>query len=53
MFKLLDNIVDEIGVEHVVQVVTHGVSNFVVASRMLMEREPNCFGPLVQLTVMI
>jgi len=43
MYKLLDNIVDEIGEEHVVQVVTDGASNFVAAGRMLMEKRTKLF----------
>jgi len=43
MYKLLDNIVDEIGEEHVVQVVTYGASNLVAAGRMLMEKRTKLF----------
>jgi len=43
MYELLDNIVDEIGEEHVVQVVTKCVSNLVAAGRMLMEKRTKLF----------
>jgi len=43
MYKLLDNIVDEIGEEHVVQVVTDGVSNLVTTRRILMEKRTKLF----------
>jgi len=43
MFKLFDNMVDEIGDEHVVQVVTNGASNLVATGRMLMEKRTKLF----------
>nr|KYP66189.1 hypothetical protein KK1_012473 [Cajanus cajan] len=43
MFELLDNIVEEIGEEHVVQVVTDGASNLVAAGQMLMEKRTKLF----------
>jgi len=43
MFELLDNMVEEIGEEHVVQVVTDGASNLVAAGRMLMEKRTKLF----------
>jgi len=39
MYELLDSIVDQIGEEHVVQVVTYDVSNLGVVGRMLMEKK--------------
>lgn len=38
LFKLLDSLVDEIGEEHVVRVVTDNGSNHVAAGKMLMEK---------------
>jgi len=35
MFELLDSVVEEIEEDNVVQVVTDGASNFVVAGKML------------------
>ncbi|RDY13309.1 hypothetical protein CR513_01802, partial [Mucuna pruriens] len=43
IFELLDNIVEEIGEENVVQVVTNGASNLVAAGRMLMEKRTKLF----------
>nr|KYP59947.1 hypothetical protein KK1_015394 [Cajanus cajan] len=43
IFELLDNIVEEIGEEHVVQVVTNGASNLVVTGQMLMEKRTKLF----------
>lgn len=43
MFELLDSMVDEIGEEYVVQVVTDGASNLVAAGRMLMEKRTKLF----------
>jgi len=43
MFKLLDSVVEEIGENNVVQVVTDGASNFVVARRMLKEKRITLF----------
>ncbi|RDX92342.1 hypothetical protein CR513_25542, partial [Mucuna pruriens] len=43
MFELLDSIVEEIGEENVVQVVTDGAANLVTAGRMLMEKRTKLF----------
>ncbi|KAJ0080482.1 hypothetical protein Patl1_24494 [Pistacia atlantica] len=43
MFELLDSVVEEIGEEHVVQVVTDGASNYVAAGRMLEEKRRKLF----------
>ncbi|XP_031284359.1 uncharacterized protein LOC116143083 [Pistacia vera] len=43
MFELLDSVVEEIGEEHVVQVVTDGVSNYVAAGKMLKEKRRKLF----------
>jgi len=43
MFELLDSMVEEIGEDHVVQVVTDGASNLVAAGRMLMEKRTKLF----------
>eukprot|EP00253_Pinus_taeda_P023211 PITA_23211 len=40
---LLDVFILEVGAEHVVQIMTNNVANYVVASRMLMERHPTLF----------
>eukprot|EP00253_Pinus_taeda_P032362 PITA_32362 len=40
---LLDVFILEVGAEHVVQVITDNAANYVVASRMLMERHPTLF----------
>ncbi|RDX83186.1 hypothetical protein CR513_35926, partial [Mucuna pruriens] len=43
MFELLDIIVEEIGEENVVQVMTDGASNLVATGRMLMEKKTKLF----------
>ncbi|KAK7267601.1 hypothetical protein RIF29_20279 [Crotalaria pallida] len=43
MFKLLDAMVEEIGEDNVVQVVTDGASNFVLAGQKLEEKRPKLF----------
>jgi len=43
MYELLDNIVGEIGVKHVVQVFTDEASNLVAIGRMLMENRTKLF----------
>ncbi|KAL4288400.1 hypothetical protein AHAS_Ahas19G0282400 [Arachis hypogaea] len=43
MFELLDGIVEEIGEQNVVQVVTDNESNYVLAGKLLMEKRPNLF----------
>ncbi|XP_020979180.1 uncharacterized protein LOC110271879 [Arachis ipaensis] len=43
MFELLDGIVEEIGEQNVVQVVTDNGSNYVLAGKLLMEKRPNLF----------
>ena len=40
---LLDVFILEVGAEHVVQVITNNATNYVVASRVLMERHPTLF----------
>jgi len=49
MNELLDNIVDEIGEEHIDQVVTDGASNLVTTERMLMEKrtKKNLVQPII------
>jgi len=44
MYELLDSIVDEIGEDHVFQVVTDGASNLVATIRMLTEKRTKLFG---------
>ena len=39
MFKYLDEVVEEIGEDNVVQVITDNVSNYVNAGMMLMEKK--------------
>ncbi|XP_028793556.1 uncharacterized protein LOC114749230 [Neltuma alba] len=43
MFELLDNLVEEIGEDNVVQVVTDGASNLVAAGKMLEEKRTKLF----------
>ncbi|XLU20766.1 hypothetical protein S245_056832, partial [Arachis hypogaea] len=43
MFELLDGIVEEIGEQNVVQIVTDNGSNYVLAGKLLMEKRPNLF----------
>ncbi|XP_031254301.1 uncharacterized protein LOC116112286 [Pistacia vera] len=43
MFELLDSVVEEIGEEHVVQVVIDGASNYVAAGRMLEKKRRKLF----------
>ena len=43
LFKLLDSLVDEIGEEHVVRVVTDNGSNYVAAGKMLMEKRKHLY----------
>ncbi|XP_020963400.1 uncharacterized protein LOC107645034 [Arachis ipaensis] len=43
IFELLDGIVEEIGEQSVVQVVTDNGSNYVLAGKLLMEKRPNLF----------
>ena len=40
---LLDAFILEVGEEHVVQVITDNVANYVVAGKLLMEGYPNLF----------
>ena len=48
IFSLMDKVVDEIGEENIVQVVTDNEVNFKAAGHLLMERENICFGLSVQ-----
>ncbi|KAJ0111582.1 hypothetical protein Patl1_02104 [Pistacia atlantica] len=48
----LGNVAEEIGEEHVVQVVTDGASNYLAADRMLEEKGESYLGLLVQLIVL-
>lgn len=43
LFKLLDEVVEEVGEEHVVQVVTDNASNYKKAGEMLMEKRPHLY----------
>ncbi|XP_028753001.1 uncharacterized protein LOC114712623 [Neltuma alba] len=43
MFELLDNMIEEIGEDNVVQVVTDGASNLVAAGKMLEEKRKKLF----------
>lgn len=43
MFELLDSVIEEIGEDNVVQVVTDGASNFVAAGKMLEEKRTKLF----------
>ena len=45
MFKLLDYVVEEIGKDNVVQVVTNGASNFVATRKMLEKRTKLFWSP--------
>lgn len=41
--ELLDGFIQEIGPQHVVQVITDNVVNYVVASRLFMSKYPTLF----------
>ncbi|XP_057958978.1 uncharacterized protein LOC131151669 isoform X2 [Malania oleifera] len=43
LFKLLDKVVEEIGEEHVVQVITHNTPSYKAAGKMLEEKRRNLF----------
>jgi len=43
MFELLDYVIEEIGEDNVVEVVTDGASNFVAAGKMLEEKGTTLF----------
>jgi len=43
LFDLLDMFIQEVGLQHVVQVITDNATNYVVVGKMLMERHPNLF----------
>ena len=40
LFRLLDDVVEEVGVENVVQVITDNASNYVAASKLLEDKHP-------------
>ena len=40
LFRLLDEVIEEVGVQNVVQVITDNASNYVAAGRMLEEKHP-------------
>ena len=48
---LLDVFIQKVGPQHVVQAITDNAANYVVASRMLMERHPNLFWSLGHLVL--
>lgn len=52
IFKMIDDIVEEVGEENVVQVDTRNESNYKAAGKMLMEKR-DFFGCLVLLTALI
>ena len=52
MYELLDNIVGEIGVKHVVQVFTDEASNLVAIGRMLMENRTKLFWSLLCISLL-
>ena len=41
--ELLDGVLQEIGLDNVVQIIIDNVANYVVTSRFLMERKPSLF----------
>uniref|UniRef100_A0A453HYZ3 DUF659 domain-containing protein n=1 Tax=Aegilops tauschii subsp. strangulata TaxID=200361 RepID=A0A453HYZ3_AEGTS len=43
IFELVDEAIEEVGPEHVVQVVTDNASNNMGAKKMLLEKRPNMF----------
>ncbi|CAI0458872.1 unnamed protein product [Linum tenue] len=43
IFELVDNAIEEVGAEHVVQVVTDNASNNMAAKALLLEKRPNIF----------
>ena len=50
-FTLLVEVVEEVGVKHVVQVITNNAANYVAAGKLLCAKYPTIFGPLVLPTV--
>ncbi|CAB4279775.1 unnamed protein product [Prunus armeniaca] len=53
LFELIESVVLEVGVEHVVQVITNTSASYVYAGRLLMAKYNSCFGLLVLLIVLI
>jgi len=54
IFEMMDDIVEDVGKENIVQVVTRNAANYKAASRMLMGKKGQGFiGLLVQHTVLI
>lgn len=43
LFKILDDMVEEVGEENVVQVVTDNASNYVKAGKLLMAKRPHLY----------
>ena len=40
LFRLLDEVIEEVGAQNVVQIIADNASNYVVAGRMLEEKHP-------------
>ena len=40
LFRLLDEVIEEVGAQNVVQIITDNASNYVAAGRMLEEKHP-------------
>lgn len=53
MFELIDSIVQEIGEEHVVQLVTDSVTTLVKVGELLVKKKTKLFGHLVQHILLI
>ena len=50
--EVMDEVIKDVGEENVVQIVTDNSTNYVAAGKLLMERHPHIFGPLVLLTAL-
>jgi len=45
---MINNIVEEVGENNIIQVVTDNATNYKVVGHMLMTKRKSCFGHLVQ-----
>ncbi|KAK4284916.1 hypothetical protein QN277_001685 [Acacia crassicarpa] len=53
IFKMIDDVVKEVGEKHVIQVVMDNAASYKAAGEMLMEKRRDCIGHLVQHTTLI
>jgi len=50
---MIDDIVEEVGENNVIQVVTDNAANYKAVGELLMQKRKSCIGPLVQLIALI